>query len=249
MTDMTVQKRSLAWLADKLRESDTKTDFQRSIRDICRAIGAKHGSFLMRHVPGVVGDDPFVADTYGETWTQHAAEHKYECVDPTRSLSEISIQPVDWADLPKGRTRLRKFFRDFTDFQLGRQAMTASFRGPAGDRSLLTLTSDATDKRWMTTKNDLLMAISILHPAIHRAVLKTRFNFENVIAIRLTPREKECLVWAAHGHTSKQIGENLGLTPATVNFFIDAAVAKLSASNRAHASAKAVALGMIAPPR
>lgn len=236
-------------MADKLRESDINTDFQRNLRDICRAIGAKNACFLMRHVPGVLGDDPFAANTYGEAWSQHAEVNKYECIDPVRSLAEVSIQPIDWAELPKGRPRLRKFFRDFVDFQLGRQAMTASFRGPAGDRSVLTLTSDATDKRWQITRNDLLLAISILHPAIHRAVLKTRFNFENVIAIRLTPREKECLAWAAHGHTSKQIGESLGLTPATVNFFIDAAVAKLSASNRAHASAKAVALGMIAPPR
>ncbi len=89
----------------------------------------------------------------------------------------------------------------------------------------------------------------MIHPFLHRAVLKLRFQIDDVILIRLTPREKECLVWAAHGHTSKKIGENLGLTPATVNFFIDAAVNKLSATNRAHAAAKAVALGLIAPPR
>ncbi|MGL4637360.1 MAG: LuxR family transcriptional regulator [Beijerinckiaceae bacterium] len=249
MIEQSSQKRSLTWLAAKVREADHKTDFMHSLRDICRAIGAKHAGFMMRHVPGVVGDDPFVVDTYGDAWRQHAEDNKYECIDPVRSLGEITIQPIDWAQLPKGRTRLRKFFRDFSEFQLGRQALTASFRGPAGDRSLLTFTSDVTERKWPMVRHDLLAAMDMLHPALHRAVLKTRFNFENVVAIRLTPREKECLVWAAHGHTSKQIGESLGLTAATVNFFIDAAVSKLSASNRAHASAKAVALGMIAPPR
>jgi DNA-binding CsgD family transcriptional regulator len=145
--------------------------------------------------------------------------------------------------------RTRKFFRDFSEFQLGRNGLTARFRGPSGDTSLMTLTSDATERRWATLKPDLMAHMALLHPILHRMVLRSHFNIDGVTLVRLTPREKECLVWAAHGHTSKQIGENLGLTASTVNFFIDAAVGKLAAANRAHAAAKAVALGLIAPPR
>ncbi len=85
--------------------------------------------------------------------------------------------------------------------------------------------------------------------AYHAAVLRLHFDIGSTDVAKLTPREKQCLGWAAHGRTSKEIGENLGLTPATVNFFIEAAVGKLAAFNRAHAAAKAVALGLIAPPR
>ncbi len=67
--------------------------------------------------------------------------------------------------------------------------------------------------------------------------------------MRLTPREKECLGWAAHGRTSKEIGDVLGLTPATVNFFIDAAVQKLAAFNRAHAPPRRWRWACISPPR
>lgn len=202
----------------------------------------------MRHVPGVVGDDPFYVDTFGDNWRSHFLEQKFEAIDPIQ-FCENGLLPVDWVDLPRNRTRTKRFFRDFTDFQLGRHALTATFRGPSGDRSLLTLTSDVSEKRWPSAKQEFVAAIGVIHPFLHRAVLKLRFQIDDVILIRLTPREKECLVWAAHGHTSKKIGENLGLTPATVNFFIDAAVNKLSATNRAHAAAKAVALGLIAPPR
>ena len=249
---MTIQpdpRRSVTWLAQNLKHAGMRTDFLRSLQDICRAVGAKHGSFTMRHVPGIVGDDPFLVDTFGELWRDHVTCQKYEAADPIKSYSERAIQPVDWSELPKTRTKVRRFFKDFGEFQLGRQALTATFRGPSGDRSLLTLTSDVTEKRWPVTKNEFIAAVGVLHPAIHRAVLKLKFQIDDVLAVRLTPREKECLAWAAHGHTSKKIGENLGLTPATVNFFIDAAVNKLSAANRAHASAKAVALGLIAPPR
>jgi DNA-binding CsgD family transcriptional regulator len=249
MSVSTVPGRSVAWLAQSLNGSGIRTDFLRALQDVCRACGAKHGSFLMRHVPGVVGDDPYQVDTFGDVWRTHVEEHKYASVDPIKSFSERAIQPVDWRDLPRAKTRDRRFFRDFTEFQLGRQALTATFRGPSGDRSLVTLTSDVTERRWPTVKTEMVAALGVLHPALHHAVLRLRFQISDVIIIRLTPREKQCLGWAAHGHTSKQIGENLGLTPATVNFFIDAAVSKLEASNRAHAAAKAVALGLIAPPR
>ena len=249
MTAALAPKRTVAWLAETLAGAASRTDFLRSLQDICRACGAKHGAFSMRHVPGVVGDDPFHIDTFGDFWRSHVIEQNYAAVDPIRSFSERAMQPVDWAEFPRTRTRVKRFFKDFVEFQLGRQALTATFRGPSGDRSLLTLTSDATEKRWSEVKHELTAAMGILHPALHRAVLRVKFQIDDVIIIRLTPRERQCLVWAAHGHTSKQIGENLGLTPATVNFFIDAAVGKLSASNRAHAAAKAVALGLIAPPR
>lgn len=249
MSSITAPHRIVAWLAESMASLGPKADFVRVMHDLCRAAGAKHGSFVMRHAPGVFGDDPFHADTYGEAWRRHAAIHEYAPTDPVSTLSERSVHPFDWADLPRGRGRLKRYAKDFQDFELGRQALTATFRGPSGDRSMLTLTSDCADKRWQTSKHDIAAAMSILHPAFHAAVLRVRFAIENHDAARLTPRERQCLGWAAHGRTSKQIGENLGLTPATVNFFIDAAVGKLAALNRAHAAAKAVALGLIAPPR
>jgi DNA-binding CsgD family transcriptional regulator len=248
MTLDVISQRSISWLAQSLKNAGSRTDFLRCVQDICRSVGAKNGAFIMRHVPGVVGDDPFSVDTFGDSWRAHVREQKFEAVDPLQ-ISERASQPVDWTDLPRNRARTKRFFKDFSEFQLGRHALTATFRGPAGDRSLLTLTSDVSERRWLAVKQELIAAIGVIHPALHGAVLKLRFQIGDMTIIRLTPREKECLVWAAHGHTSKKIGESLGLTPATVNFFIDAAVTKLSTANRAHAAAKAVALGLIAPPR
>jgi DNA-binding CsgD family transcriptional regulator len=242
-------RRIVAWLAEALDGLGQNTDFVRSLQDVCRASGAKHGAFVMRHVPGVLGDDPFVVDTFGEAWHRHAAINDYAPTDPVSNLAERSIHPYDWSELPRPKGRLKRFQRDFQTFQLGRQAVTATFRGPSGDRSSLTLTSDCTEKRWQATRHDVVAAMGLLHPAFHAAVLRIRFAIESHDAAKLTPREKQCLGWAAHGRTSKEIGENLGLTPSTVNFFIDAACGKLAASNRAHAAAKAVALGLIAPPR
>lgn len=249
MTIISAPRRIVSWLAQGLESLGPQADLLRTLQDVCRSAGAKHGSFVMRHAPGVIGDDPFQIDTFGEDWRRHAAVQGYVPTDPVSGLCERSIQPFDWAELPRMRGRLKRFMKDFQEHDLGRQALTATFRGPSGDRSTLTLTSDLTEKRWQSAKHEIAAAMSVLHPAYHSAVLRLHFDIASPDVAKLTPREKQCLGWAAHGRTSKEIGENLGLTPATVNFFIEAAVGKLAALNRAHAAAKAVALGIIAPPR
>ncbi len=241
--------RAATWLAQMLEDAGARLDLTRALQDIARSVGARNIALVMQHVPGVVAENPLVADTFGEAWQAHCAALRFETVDPTRT-GATTLEPLtDWGDLPRTRLKTRRFFRDFQEHQLGRHGLTSLHRGHLGDRSLLSFTSDATDKRWPLLKAEMTAAAASIHPPLHRFVLRSRFAIDGAVIIRLTPREKECLGWAAHGRTSKEIGDVLGLTPATVNFFIDAAVQKLEASNRAHAAAKAVALGLISPPR
>lgn len=61
----------------------------------------------------------------------------------------------------------------------------------------------------------------------------------------LTDREAETLTWAARGKTSSEIAKILGLCKRTVDFHIDNARLKLSATSRIHAVAKATARQLI----
>src|SRR5262249_24949478 len=63
--------------------------------------------------------------------------------------------------------------------------------------------------------------------------------------IALSPREMECLTWAAKGKTYSDIAAILGLSFATVKVYLDASRYKLHASNLVHAAAIAVARGLI----
>ena len=64
--------------------------------------------------------------------------------------------------------------------------------------------------------------------------------------IGLTDREVETLTWAARGKTSSEIAQILGLTKRTVDFHIDNARVKLSATTRMQAAVKAAAGQLIA---
>ena len=62
----------------------------------------------------------------------------------------------------------------------------------------------------------------------------------------LTRREMECLNWAAQGKTSWETSKILEVAEVTVNFHLKNVMKKLSVSNRVHAVARAVTLGLIA---
>ncbi len=66
-------------------------------------------------------------------------------------------------------------------------------------------------------------------------------------SVRLTPREREVLLWVACGRTSKEIAQALDLSPQGVNFHVANAMEKLDATSRAHAVARAITLGLIDP--
>lgn len=64
-------------------------------------------------------------------------------------------------------------------------------------------------------------------------------------ASNLSPRELECLTWAARGKTEEDIAVILGRSRETVHFHVSNAMRKLEACNRTHAVAIACSLGLI----
>lgn len=61
----------------------------------------------------------------------------------------------------------------------------------------------------------------------------------------LTRREMECLRLTAGGLTSEEIAQRLGLSAHTANQYLASTAQKLDATNRIHAVAKAIRLGLI----
>ncbi len=63
----------------------------------------------------------------------------------------------------------------------------------------------------------------------------------------LTPRERECLITAAQGHTEKQTARLLSISPFTVHAHLENCKRKLGARNKLSAIVKALHLGEMMP--
>ena len=66
--------------------------------------------------------------------------------------------------------------------------------------------------------------------------------------VTLTPRERLCLEWAAHGKSRTDIGLIIGLSPRTVKFHLENAQRKLNVSRTTQAVLLAVLHGLIEVP-
>lgn len=62
---------------------------------------------------------------------------------------------------------------------------------------------------------------------------------------QLSAREHECLLWASRGKSSSDIGAILGLSPRTIDSYLEKACAKFRVRTRVEAVAAAVREGLI----
>lgn len=77
--------------------------------------------------------------------------------------------------------------------------------------------------------------------------MSTGPNRDHPQALALSPRESECLIWVSRGKSSSDIGAITGLSPRTVDSYIEKTCAKLRVRTRIEAVAVAVRSGMIDP--
>jgi len=71
---------------------------------------------------------------------------------------------------------------------------------------------------------------------------------EETADMSLTPRERECLLWASEGYSNREISQLLGIGERTVLYHVNHACRKLNARNRQHAVTKAILAHRLAIP-
>ena len=102
-------------------------------------------------------------------------------------------------------------------------------------------------REWVNTfKKEHIGEFNLLAFHIHQTVL----NIINASTpqVSLSPREIECLKWAAHGKTFEDIGDILDISMNTVRMYLDMARHKLNCLNITHAVARAIKMELIPPP-
>ena len=183
-------------------------------------------------------------------WVRLYDQRAYIEIDPRLRAVTESILPVIWhrSAFPDSREN-REFFDAAAMFGIcSGVAMFVrnSFHAPA----IFVLNSsvaevDESRRRQIT---EVLGQVLVVATHVHELFLA------NVIERCLPPptegrplsaRERECLQLAARGFTSKKIGVSLGIGERTVHQHFSNLLAKLDATNRHEAIAKATAAGLI----
>lgn len=192
--------------------------------------------------------DPFHVETnYPTAWVERYLERNYMVVDAVSLEAARSPVPFRWRDAlarPQYGANSQRVFEEAADFSI-RDGFTVPIHSGAGLSIISLVVEDpALFQPSSAARRHMLHLLAMhFHLACDRAL-----NEEVAPPLpRLTPREREVLLWTAKGKTGWEIAQILNLAERTVVYHIENARTKLGASSRAQAVVAAMTLGLIRP--
>lgn len=222
---------------------DLKVRIARAVDDL----GFSHFTYLAVRRPEAP-DATFYFSTYPKIWTDHYEHRRYVKTDPVMVDARKSTLPFQWRgeSIRSRANKLQlKIFDEAGDFGIS-DGITVPVHGAGGEFAVLSATPNETgsfDKLYRARQYDMHLLAVYGHVSVARFI----DGPEPTTAVRLSPRERECLLWTACGKTAWEIGEILKLSQGTVTWHLHNAKTKLGVHSKSHAVVKALMLGLIAP--
>jgi DNA-binding CsgD family transcriptional regulator len=186
---------------------------------------------------------PSLISNYPSAWTEHYLTHRYDRLDPVIGTAARTGEPFEWGpDLRVGHRSpgCVKFFAEAAEF-----GIRFGFTVPVRDRQRrLAAVTFATDERGTVFRHNIQAYRSGLHLMalfFHRQACSALDPDRRIDGIKLSPRQFECLEWAARGKSAWDTSRIIGTSRRTVLFHLEGAKAKLDVKSMQHAIAKFLA--------
>ncbi len=190
-----------------------------------------------------------VASTYPAEWLKHYTDNNYIFVDPSVRMVRRSRVPIAWESAAHqsalGRDQ-KKCISEAQDFGI-RNFVNIPVHGPGGEFAFFAACCSDTDKNYRRRIKHHVHDLQIIGIHYHTAFFDRILSKPQLDEPRLTPRECECLLWAARGKSAWETGEILNISVDTVRTHIKSICRKLGTSSKIHAVVKAIMLGSINP--
>ena len=241
---------------------DSLSDLRQALQSIAEDYGFASYNFIDAGRPDL--DVPYYLGTTGTEWETTYRDNQFVHVDPYIAKARRFNLPFDWASisLPKPRQGPRSGLMRLMDaaFSFGFKEgviVPYHFRDHLGRIQSAVCVFYWKDSikffqmRMTEIRNELhLIVIYFMQRIIDINAVDKRnahaiFRGQSVDAVQLTEKERDVLAWAARGKTSKETSTILSCSELTVDTHIRNALAKLNASNKTHAVARCIGLGLI----
>lgn len=226
----------------------TSNTFRSFFSQLQEKYGLANVAYYAHTLPAQPADACILWTTYLEEWQKHYFENQYQRIDPVIAIDRSSLLPVDWDCIPRNSKAIKSFFGEAAEFKVGANGLAIPVRGPKGDRAIFAITSNAPKTEWEKIRKHALPDFVAAANFVHQSAMQETGIYSAVSdAFRLSPREIECLRWAAAGKSFKDISCILNISERVTRAYLDTARHKLNALNVTHAVSRAIGMGLIAP--
>ncbi|NRB80212.1 MAG: LuxR family transcriptional regulator [Saccharospirillaceae bacterium] len=235
-----------------IQSSNTIEELDVNCKLLCEDLNIDYYSFALS-IPARLNAPLTVAiQNFPEKWEEIYKIKNFIEYDPVLSYSQRFTIPVFWSDL--------KLIEEVMSVKAEEvmlcakkhdlvQGVSIPIRSPQGDCGVFSLISKNEDSIDLL-KSILPIAQSItiyIYDAVIRISSRQQGSSLSIQSLGITKRQEQCLNWASKGKTAWEIAQILDISERTVIFHLKNISDKLGVSNRQHAIAKAVVLGIIKP--
>jgi len=213
--------------------------------DLHRVLGRASAAFNLScfaylSLPAGRHQRPTLISNYPMAWTDHYLRQRYERVDPVIIEALATPEPFEWGHELASR-HLRNPQRLLLD-EAAQFGIRCGFTVPIHDgRGPVAAVTFASDERLPTFERCIAEHRRVLQlMAMHfHAHARRRLSADRVVdSVSLSPREFECLQWAAGGKSAWEIGQILSISRRTAAFHLENAKAKLGVHSICQAVAR-----------
>lgn len=223
---------------DQLSESIDCLDLQKAMADAAAALDLSCFAYLaMPHRPRTEAQ---LISTYPSAWTGYYLDNHYERLDPVIIQALRDTEPFEWG-LGVGSAKLLKkqqqLFDEAAQFGI-RCGFTIPIHDGRGPIAAMTFAADLRRPAFRRSVEAHALVLQLMAMYFHAHVRRKLAPDRVVDGVALSPREYECLEWAAKGKSAWDIGRILGISRRTAAFHLDNAKAKLGVRSICQAVAR-----------
>ncbi|WP_312014700.1 LuxR family transcriptional regulator [Bradyrhizobium sp. AUGA SZCCT0240] len=210
------------------------------------AAGLDLSCFAYLCMPDKTGGEAGLISNYPSAWTTHYLQSHYERFDPVIIQAIGHPEPFEWG-LGVGSLascKSQELFEEAARFGI-RYGFTIPIHNDRGPVAAVTFAADERRPQFERTISEHARVLQLMAMYFH-AHARGKIGSNRPIAhVSLSPREAECLNWAAQGKSAWEIGIILGISRHTVATYLENVKSKLGVRTVVQAVAHVTASGLI----
>lgn len=185
-----------------------------------------------------------LVSTYPQAWLRRYAEQKYECIDPVVECVRALDSPFEWDAAPANSSVAQgQLFDEAAQFGI-RCGFVIPFREPGHPIAAMSIVAGEPPVVFQRSIQANRPTLQLMAVFVHLHARRILTGGRVIAGVRLSPRELECLRWAARGKSAWEIGCILGIARRTAAFHLENAKAKLGVRTICQAVARISADGL-----
>jgi LuxR family transcriptional regulator, activator of conjugal transfer of Ti plasmids len=192
------------------------------------AAGLDLSCFAYLALPHKRGGRARLISNYPSAWTTHYLQSHYERFDPVILQALSHPEPFEWG-LGVGSwapSRSLELLTEAARFGI-RRGFTIPIHNDSGAVAAVTFAADGRRPRFKRTISEHERVLQLMAMYFHAQVQQSVRPNQLSAGAALSPREAECLKWAAQGKSAWEIGTILGISRHTVATYLENAKTKL----------------------